>query len=65
MWIVVGMAGTLNMANDMQTVLEAEGLLVKIKDLSDGRKGRKGTYEVLVLESELEAAQEILCENGY
>ncbi len=64
MWIVVGMANSLSMAKSMQSVLEDEGVLVKIRDLSDSTK-RKKTLEVLVLESELDSAREILLENGF
>ena len=65
MWIVVGMAGSPEIANDMLAVLEAEGLLVKVRELSGNKKHRKSTFEVLVLESELDSAQEILRENGF
>ena len=65
MWIVVRMANTLLMANNMQTALETEGLLVKLQDVSDKTKRSKNTYEVLVLESELDSAREILIENGF
>jgi len=65
MWIVVGMANSLPIANDMQSALEAEGLLVNVQDMSDGAKRSRKTIEILVLESELDSAREILRENGY
>jgi uncharacterized membrane protein len=65
MWIVVGMANSLSMAKNMQSVLEDEGVLVKIRDLTDSTKRSRKTIEVLVLESELDSAREILLENGF
>jgi len=65
MWIVVGMANSLSMAKNMQSVLEEEGVLVKIRDLTDNTKRSRKTIEVLVLESELDSAREILLENGF
>ena len=65
MWIVVGMANSMSLANDMQSALEAEGLLVNVQDMSDRAKRSKKTIEIRVLESELDSAREILRENGY
>jgi len=65
MWIVVGMAGSLKMAQIMQKLLESEGILVKIRNVSSKAKCGGDTYEVMTLESESKAAREILMENGY
>ncbi len=64
MWIVVGMASSKNIAGRMQKALEAEGILVKVKNVSGKLKCGDDTFEVLVLESESDSAREILLENG-
>ena len=51
-------------ASAMQKILEAEGILVKIRNVSEKTKGRGGTFEVLVLESESDLARDILLEKG-
>lgn len=64
MWIVVGMAGNQQLADRMKSILEAEGILVKLRNVSVRAKTKGNTYEVLVLESESDSAREILLENG-
>ena len=64
MWLVVGMAGSKKAAQVMQTVLEGEGILVKLRNVSSKAKDGKDTYEILTLESEAGQAREILMENG-
>lgn len=64
MWIVVGMASSIKTAAKMQKVLESEGILVKLTDVTKKIKSSDDTYEVLVLESESDSAREILLENG-
>ncbi len=65
MWIVVGMASSQKMAQTMQKGLESEGILVKIRNVSSKTKRSSDTYEILVLESESDAAREILIEKGF
>jgi len=65
MWIVVGMASSQKMAQAMQKGLESEGILVKLRNISSKTKRSSDTYEILVLESESDAAREILIEKGY
>ena len=64
MWMVVGMAGSVKKAAQLQKVLEEEGILVKIRNVSAKAGSNGDTIEVLVLESEADAAREILVENG-
>lgn len=64
MWIVVGMAGNQQLADRMKGILEAEGILVKLRNVSVRAKTKGNTYEILVLESESDSAREILLENG-
>ncbi|MFA5675666.1 MAG: hypothetical protein WDA65_04005 [Christensenellales bacterium] len=65
MWVVVGMTGTKKTAHAMQKTLEAEGILVKLRNVSAKTKISGDTYEVLVLASEGGEAREILIEQGY
>lgn len=64
MWLVVGMACSKRAAQEMQTVLENEGILVKLRNVSSKAKDGRDTYEIMVLESEAGQAREILLENG-
>lgn len=64
MWIVVGMAGNQELADKMKGILESEGILVKLRNISVRANTKGNTYEVLVLESESDSAREILLENG-
>ena len=65
MWMVVGMAGSTKKAAQMQKALEEEGILVKVRNVSAKAKTNGDTIEVLVLQSEADAAREILVENGF
>jgi hypothetical protein len=65
MWIVVGMASSRKNAGRMQKLLEAEGILVKLTNVSGKIKSSDDTYEILVLESESDSAREILLDNGF
>jgi CobQ-like glutamine amidotransferase family enzyme len=64
MWIVVGMVSSAKKAVQLQKALEEEGILVKLRNVSAKAKTTDDTIEVLVLESEADAAREILVENG-
>lgn len=65
MWIVVGMASSRKTAAGMQKALEAEGILVKLKNVAPKIKSSEDTFEIMVLEAESEPAREILLENGF
>jgi len=62
MWIVVGMANNQMTAAGMKDALEAEGVLVKLRQTSASAKNN--VIEVLVLESETDLAREVLLEKG-
>jgi len=64
MWMVVSMAGSEKRAAQLQKTLEAEGILVKLRNVSAKARTNGDTIEILVLESEADAAREILVENG-
>lgn len=65
MWVVVGMAGTKKTALAMQKGLEAEGILVKLRNVTAQTRSGGDTYEVLVLASEAKLSREILIDLGY
>lgn len=65
MWIVVGMAGSKKAAVTMQKTLEAEGILVKLRNVSSKAKDGGDTFEILVLESESATARDTLIEKGF
>lgn len=58
MWKVVYIARSKPVAEKLQTQLQNEGVLVKIRPL--GNEATSSQYEVLVPESEVEEAQEVL-----
>ena len=64
MWMVVGMANSQKQANHIQKALEAEGILVKLRNISNKTKMNGNVFEVMVLESESDLAREIMMENG-
>lgn len=64
MWIVVGMANSRKKAAEIQKILENEGILVKLRNVSNRIKSSGDTYEVIVLESESSSARDILLEKG-
>lgn len=64
MWIVISMSNNQSIAETMQKKLEAEGILVKVRNSSTKTKSKGNTFEVMVLESESDSAREILFENG-
>ncbi len=64
MWVVVTMAKSKEAAQEIQAVLSAEGILVKLKALYKNVNEDENYFEVNVLESEAEEAREILMEKG-
>ncbi len=64
MWMVVGIAGSEKKAAKMKKVLEQEGILVKLRNVTAKTRSSGDTIEVLVLESEAGAARKIIIENG-
>ncbi|NLY56153.1 MAG: glutamate decarboxylase [Firmicutes bacterium] len=58
MWKVVFIARTKSMAEKLQEQLQNEGLLVMLRPLGGGELNSQ--YEILVPESEVDEAQEVL-----
>lgn len=60
MWIVIHVSHNKMEAEIIKSVLEAENILVKIRQASVPHLGDLGPHEVMVPESELEYAREVL-----
>lgn len=65
MWTVVYIAQSKDIAVKLQDILTKEGLLVKIRPISNNAENVDNYYEVLVPESEVEEAHGIIIETGY
>lgn len=63
MWTVVYMAQDRKFVQQLQTMLEDSGLIVKVRPVS--KDADDGCFEVLVPESEIEQAHEIIIEKGF
>lgn len=63
MWTVVYMAQNRTFVQQLQKILEDGGLLVKVRPVS--KDTEEGCFEVLVPETEIEQAHEMIIENGY
>lgn len=57
---VVHIAPTRGAAEELKARLETEGLLVVLRPVEQNRSGERGSYEVLVPQTEAEEALEIL-----
>lgn len=64
MWVVVTLAKSSDAAKNIESLLSAEGILVKIKPLYKKVSESENYYEIYVLESEAEEARDILMEKG-
>ena len=64
MWTVVYMAQNKEIAENLQTVLTDEGILVKLKPVSN-RESSDNYFEILVPESEVEESHNIIIEKGF
>ncbi|MGE5483186.1 MAG: putative signal transducing protein [Bacteroidota bacterium] len=62
MWAVVDIAPNRAVADMIKELLEKEGLLVMIRPIGVPHLGASGSYEVLVPESEVSQAQEVLAQ---
>lgn len=62
MWTVVHIALDMPGAELARSVLEAEGILVRLRPVGVPYLGESGSVEVLVPESEAEEAQQVLSE---
>jgi hypothetical protein len=60
MWVVVHIAPNKMEAEVIKSVLEAENIMVSLRQASVPHLGDLGPFDVLVLEGELEYAKEVL-----
>lgn len=60
MWVVIHLAPNKMEAEILKSVLEAENILVRLRSASIPHLGDLGPFDVMVLESELEYAREVL-----
>lgn len=65
MWKVVYMAKNKKIADKVSELMSGEGVLVKLQPVSKNTGDEDSYYEILVLESEVEEAHNILYERGY
>ncbi len=65
MWTVVYLAKNKRMADKISSLMSQEGVLVKVQPVSKNTGDEDSYYEILVLESEVEEAHNILYELGY
>ena len=64
-WIVIHMARSQQEARRLSQKLSDEGILVRLKPVYKNRPEQENYYELLVLQSEMEAAREIFQEKGF
>ena len=62
MWTVVYIASNRTIGEMLKSVLENEGILVMLRSIGTPHFGESGSVEILVPESEVEEAHEILSE---
>lgn len=65
MWTVVYLAKNKKIADKISQLITREGVLVKLQPVSKNTGDEDGYFELLVLESEIEEAHNILYELGY
>lgn len=65
MWTVVYLAKNKKVADRISELMSREGVLVKLQPVSKNTGDEDSYFEILVLESEVEEAHNILYESGY
>jgi len=65
MWTVIYLAKNKRTADKISKMIEAEGVLVKLQPVSKNTGDEDNYFEILVLESEVEEAHNILYGLGY
>jgi galactitol-specific phosphotransferase system IIB component len=64
MWTVVYLAQSSEVASKLEDILKKEGILVKQRPVSRS-KDKDNYYEIIVPESEVEEAHNIIIEQGF
>lgn len=65
MWMVVFVTQSAETAEKIKELIMAEGLLVKVRALNGSSEQKYGCYEILVTESELDEAHNIIINKGF
>jgi hypothetical protein len=65
MWTVIYLAKNKKLADKLSDLMSREGVLVKLQPVSKNTGDEDSYFEILVLESEVEEAHNILYELGY
>jgi hypothetical protein len=65
MWTVVYLAKNKRIADKVSELMSREGVLVRLQPVSKNTCDEDSYFEILVLESEVEEAHNILYELGY
>ena len=63
MWMVVYLSQTKEQAERIRVLLERAGVLVKVRSVNQSDNVKFGCYEIMVPESELDEAHEIILSN--
>ncbi len=63
MWMVVYVAQTKEQAEKIRALLQAAGILVKIRGLYQSENEKFGCLEIMVPESEMKEAHDIIISN--
>ena len=65
MWTVIYLAKNKKIADKISEQVSKEGFLVKVQPVNKSTEDEDGYFEILVPESEVEEAHNILYEMGY
>lgn len=65
MWTVIYMLQSVEDADNLKELLENADILVKIRPVTKAAEGEANAYEILVPETEKEAAHKIIIGSGY
>lgn len=65
MWTVVYMAQSEEAASKLKGVLIEDGILVKLRPINKNNIKKDNYYEILVPETEVEEAHNVIIEKGY
>ena len=63
MWEVVYITSNSEIANKIKEELEKEGILAKVKAIS--QEGQEGDFEIIVPETDVNEAHNIIIEKGF
>lgn len=65
MWMVVFVTQSAQTAEKIKELIMAEGLLVKVRAINGSSDSKYGCYEILVTESDLDEAHNIIINKGF